>query len=632
MGKKSILDFAQIYFPDYITSPTCSFHKEICDILIEMADKRKRNLAVAAPRAHAKSTVVSLFYAVWSICYAKENYIVLFSATQSQAINLMSGIKGALENNEKLMNDFPEICHTGEGIDQQKWTQQEIETKNGIKVHALGCEQEARGFKSGRHRPTLVIFDDVDGDKNTYSLESRSKLLKWFKSTIRYAGSKKTNMVAVGTLLHTESLLSRFVNRNEFQNWNNKVIYRAVISDAKREDLWEKWVKIRFFQEKYKGTIAKYQFDEENLDFSAIFPKLRERNYVAEDNHVASGFDVLDEGFKGYFPDYSERQFLLLEMLLKYFREEQDGLKAADSFFNDHRELMEEGAKVLWPEEYDYYSLMKIKKIEGPYEFNREMQNDPRSLEDCYFDPEKFEYWTKKYPTEADLINDLGDELDFFGACDPSMGPKMGVNAGKRKGKDRDYSAIIVLARHRKENIFYVLKADIKVRTPEELVQDIVNCHRGRTFSGFVFETNVFQGLFIPSIRTLAAHEGVHTSIQPINSNGNKEYRIRQLGNYITPGWIRFSREHERLLEQLKDFPMSSHDDGPDALEMVLRCANQTLPGTVWGSLTSDDGSSQLKILPENVRDPNKKNYGKDYDPTDDSTGEDYYYGKDDDD
>jgi len=277
--------------------------------------------------------------------------------------------------------------------------------------------------------------------------------LKWFKSTIRYAGSKKTNMVAVGTLLHTESLLSRFVNRNEFQNWNNKVIYRAVISDAKREDLWEQWVKIVFFQEKYKGTITKYQFDEENLDFAAIFPKLRERNYVLEDNHVLPGFDVLDEGFKGCFPDCSERQFLQIEMLLQHFREEQGGLKAADSFFNDQRELMEEGAKVLWPEEHDYYSLMKIKKIEGPYEFNREMQNDPRSLEESYFDPEKFEYWTKKYSTEADLINELGDELDYFGACDPSMGPQMGINMGKRKGKDLDYSAIIILARHMKEGI-----------------------------------------------------------------------------------------------------------------------------------------------------------------------------------
>lgn len=619
LGRKSILDFAKIYFSDYMTdpaSPPCSFHQEICDILIEMADKRKRNLAVAAPRGHAKSTVVSLFYAVWSICYQKENYIVLFSATQSQAVNLMSGIKSALENNEKLMNDFPEVCHVGEGTDQQKWTQQEIETKNGIKVHALGCEQEARSFKFGRHRPTLVIFDDIDGDKNTYSPDARSKLLKWFKGTVRFMGSKNTNMVAVGTLLHTESLLSRFVKHNEFQNWNYKIIYKAVILDAKREDLWEKWSKIAFFEEKYKGRIAKYQFDDEHLDFDAILPNLIKRGYITEDRYVVDSFDGLDEVFKSWFPEFSQNQFKQIEILLNFFRKEEGGGKAADSYFNEHRELMLEGSKVLWEQEYDYYSLMKIKKMEGPYEFNREMQNDPKSLEDCYFNPEKFQYWTKKYAAEADLVNDLKDELDFFGGCDPQ---------GEGKDKKGDYSAIVIIARHRKEGIFYILRADIKKRTPQEFIEDVVNCHRGRTFSGFVVEANCFQSLFIHSIRAQAAQEGVHLSIQPIQNNVNKEHRIRQLGNYITPGWLRFSKDHERLLEQLADFPMdSSHDDGPDALEMALRCANLTAPGATWLSLNSPHGSPAAGgVLPENVRDPNRREYGRDYDIYNDKTDND---------
>ena len=267
---------------------------------------------------------------------------------------------------------------------------------------------------------------------------------------------------------------------------------------------------------------------------------------------------------------------------------------------------MLQGSKVLWKEEYDYYSLMKIKKIEGPYEFNREMQNYPKNLEDCYFNPEKFKYWTDKYQTESDLVNDLRDELEYFGACDPSM--------GEGKSRKLDYSAIIILARHKKENIFYVLKADIKQRLPEELIQDIVNCHRGREFSGFVMEANLFQSLFIHSIRKQASEEGVHTSIEPIHNTSNKEGRIRQLGNYITPGWLRFCKNHERLLEQLRDFPMGSHDDGPDALEMAVRCANTTKPGTIW--LPISDGSD--KGLSKYTKDPNRKNYGQQYDPTND--------------
>ncbi|MCK9571926.1 MAG: phage terminase large subunit, partial [Candidatus Omnitrophica bacterium] len=526
------------------------------------------------------------------------------SATKSQAVALMNDIKTALESNEELIMDFPEVCHLGEGLNKYQWTQQEIETKNGIKVHALGWEGESRGFKFGQHRPTLVIFDDVDGDKNTYSSESRNNLLKWFKGTVRYAGSKRTNMVAIGTLLHTESLLSRLVNTNEFQNWNEKKTYKAIISDAKDENSWKKWLKIVFYQEKYQGKIAKYQFDDERLDFEAILPKLLERNYINENHYVAEEFNGLDEVFKSLLSELNEEQFKKIEDILNFFRQEQGGLRVADSFFNDHKELMLQGSKVLWEEQYDYYSLMKIKKIEGPDEFNKEMQNDPKNLEDCYFNPEQFKYWTDKYQTEADLINDLKDELEYFGACDPSM--------GKGKGRSLDYSAIIILARHTKENIFYVLKADIKQLNSEELVREIVDCHRGRTFSGFVIEANLFQGLFIPAIRTQAILDEVPTFVQPIHNTVNKERRISHLRNFVTEGWLKFCKNHDRLLEQLSDFPMGSHDDGPDALEMALRCADSTKPGTKWVDLGSPNGGSEF------TKDPNKREYGEQYNTNND--------------
>lgn len=602
IGRKSILKFAKIYFSDYMTSQPSFFHEEICNILINMSEKRQRNLAVAAPRGHAKSTIVSLFYAVWSICYSKENYIVLFSATKNQAVDLMSNIKKALESNEKLMNDFPEVCHIGKDLRKYQWTQQEIETKNGIKIHAIGYKGETRGFRFGQYKPTLIIFDDIDGDKNMYSPSSRSNLLKWFQSTVRYLGSKKTNMVAVGTLLHTESLLSRFINANEFRNWDEKKCYKAIISDAKCENLWSTWLKIVFYAETYKGKIAKYQFDEEKLDSEIILPKLLENNCVDKDYYAIRGINYIDNALMNSLPNFTQEQFKKIESILNYFCQEQGGLKAADSFFNDNKELMLEGSKVLWEQEYDYYSLMKIKKIEGPDEFNREMQNDPKNIEDCYFRPKEFIYWTDKYQTEADFVNDARDQLEYFGACDPSM--------GKGKGRSSDYSAIIILARHKKENIFYVLRAEIKQQSPEELIQEIVNFHRRYVFSNFVIEANLFQGLFIPAIRTQATQEGIHTAINPIYNMNNKEYRIKQLRNFIKSGWIKFCKNHDRLLEQLFDFPMGAHDDGPDALEMALNCAGNTKPGTKWGSLDKNASSNSSF-----TDDPNKRDYGDQYNP-----------------
>ena len=38
----------------------------------------------------------------------------------------------------------------------------------------------------------------------------------------------------------------------------------------------------------------------------------------------------------------------------------------------------------------------------------------------------------------------------------------------------------------------------------------------------------------------------------------------------IASGQLLFSRKHTTLLEQLRQFPLGAHDDGPDALEMAV--------------------------------------------------------------
>jgi hypothetical protein len=44
------------------------------------------------------------------------------------------------------------------------------------------------------------------------------------------------------------------------------------------------------------------------------------------------------------------------------------------------------------------------------------------------------------------------------------------------------------------------------------------------------------------------------------------------------------------LVDQLRDFPLGSHDDGPDALEMAIRLAKEA------GSKPADDGLGQRLI------------------------------------
>jgi hypothetical protein len=58
-------------------------------------------------------------------------------------------------------------------------------------------------------------------------------------------------------------------------------------------------------------------------------------------------------------------------------------------------------------------------------------------------------------------------------------------------------------------------------------------------------------------------------------SNGvAKVARIRRLSQYVINRELRFKADSSGcrlLVDQLMDFPLADHDDGPDALEMCVR-------------------------------------------------------------
>lgn len=65
-----------------------------------------------------------------------------------------------------------------------------------------------------------------------------------------------------------------------------------------------------------------------------------------------------------------------------------------------------------------------------------------------------------------------------------------------------------------------------------------------------------------------------------IENRLNKMLRIRLIGKHLATGCIKFKRgspSAELLVEQLRDFPLGAHDDGPDALEMSIRLAEKIL-------------------------------------------------------
>ena len=64
-----------------------------------------------------------------------------------------------------------------------------------------------------------------------------------------------------------------------------------------------------------------------------------------------------------------------------------------------------------------------------------------------------------------------------------------------------------------------------------------------------------------------------------ISNYVNKSMRIRRLGPYLSQRRLKFKRNSSGTnswWNSWKDFPLGQYDDGPDALEMALRLAEET--------------------------------------------------------
>ena len=67
MAARSPLIFAEIYLKNNCHAEFSRMHTELFELLQEMTHKRKARVAIAAPRGHAKSTIVSLAYVLWCV-------------------------------------------------------------------------------------------------------------------------------------------------------------------------------------------------------------------------------------------------------------------------------------------------------------------------------------------------------------------------------------------------------------------------------------------------------------------------------------------------------------------------------------------------------------------------------------
>jgi len=245
LGRKSLLAFGRVYLREHFRLEPSTMHEEMAKTLQSVTERSHGSrIAWAAPRSHAKSTLVTLAYVLWCICYRREPFIVICSNSEERANDMLSQIKDELENNQIIRTDFPNICPVVRGRKMGPYRQNLITVGrlNPIRIASLGPQKAARGIRHRQHRPSLIILDDLESQESAGSEEQRVKLKSWFTKTVLKLGDKRTNVVLLGTIIHYDSLLADYVLRGH-PGWRARC-YKAVVSWSDRADLWREWEEI----------------------------------------------------------------------------------------------------------------------------------------------------------------------------------------------------------------------------------------------------------------------------------------------------------------------------------------------------------------------------------------------------
>lgn len=210
--------FFNIYFADQVQYETAEFQREMFALTEDVSIK---NIFIEAFRGSAKSTILNTSLALWSVLGKPQNkFILILGQTQEQARHHLKNIRMEIERNELLRSDLGPFQE-----EEDEWKSQSlIIPRYGAKLMAVSADQAVRGFRFGKHRPDLIIADDLEDSQSVRTRESREKIYYWLIKEIIPAATLDARIVVIGNLLHDAGLLRRL--QREIEDGTRDGIYR----------------------------------------------------------------------------------------------------------------------------------------------------------------------------------------------------------------------------------------------------------------------------------------------------------------------------------------------------------------------------------------------------------------------
>lgn len=248
---------------------------------------------------------------------------------------------------------------------------------------------------------------------------------------------------------------------------------------------------------------------------------------------------------------------------------DEDREQTARGYFERNRDKMTAGSAVLWRQKESIFDLHLLLWSDGEASFYSEKQNVAVDPTRQIFYPDKW----RRFKIDGKTITTHDGRKVDLNTCRIAvwLDPR-----ASRETERNDYAAIAVVARD-DLGYHYVITVDMRrdpVSGQLDRLWSFFGLHGHRASYGY--EDNGFAaviGDLLERQRDDRQKDGQAWDlvVEGHASTGNKNDRIMRLAPRIDLGWIQFNEAIPRdVVEQMRQFPTASHDDGPDAIERAI--------------------------------------------------------------
>lgn len=271
-------------------------HYELWDIANDIfVEDKKDKAAIIEPRGFAKTTIFDEAVSVWLHCYMKSIFTLLGAKTDTDATQFLDSIKKVFNENQKIIKCFGKLIDikaTKANGERYTINANEVEFTNGTYIKTVGSGTSVRGANWGGVRPSVFIGDDFQDEKNILTDTARDKQYSKWTKEIEEVGDKAvfrngikikaaTKIIAIGTVLHIDCLMSRLSRNNDYFTILRRAIIledEQTVEDIFESDLWQQCHDI-YFDEKLNKDERKekakqfYEDHKEDMQFETWWPE-----------------------------------------------------------------------------------------------------------------------------------------------------------------------------------------------------------------------------------------------------------------------------------------------------------------------------------------------------------------------